>query len=175
MRRTAIFLWLGLLTGFASRAESQPSGEAPGPRLERDRIGQHKVLVRRWIEEGFNKRNLDVVDEIFAAGIVVNGAPIGREGVRKSMNRHLTAFPDLHVTITDTVAEGNKVAIWYTVQGTHRGEFEGVRPTDKRVSWTGVDLFQIGGGKISEARFLSDSLGLQRQLGAADPPAPTRK
>jgi steroid delta-isomerase-like uncharacterized protein len=143
--------------------------------LERVRLEQHKTLVRRWIEEGFNKRNLNVVDEIFAEGFVVNGLQIGREGLRKSMSRHLTAFPDLHVTITDVVAERDKVAIWYTVEGTHRGEFDGVRPTDKHVSWTGVDLLRVGGGKLVEARFLSDSLGLLRQLGAASPAPPTRK
>ncbi len=167
MRRKAIFLWLALIC-FAYQAASQSNGDtSPEQPLERVHLEQNKALVRRWIEEGFNRRNLNVVDELFVEGFVVNGQQIGREGLRKSMSRHLTGFPDLHVAITDVVAEGKQVAIWYTVEGTHRGEFDGVPPTGKQVSWTGVDLFRIGGGRIVEARFLSDALGLLRQLGAA--------
>lgn len=168
MRRKVLVLSIGLIC-FACQAGSQPlESTSPGQRVPLD---QQKALVRRWIEDGFNGRNQNVVNEVFAEGLVVNGQPIGREGLRKSMSRHLTGFPDLHVTINDVMAEGDKVAIWYTVQGTHRGEFDGVRPTDKPVSWTGVDLFRIGGGRIVEARFLSDALGLLRQLGAVPPPA----
>ena len=58
------------------------------------------------------------------------------------------------------------MAIWYTVQGTHTGEFEGLRPTGKEVRWIGADLFRVVNGKIVECRFVDDSLGLLRQLGA---------
>lgn len=94
----------------------------------------------------------------------MNGHVVGRDGVKASMRRHLQGFPDLHVTIDDIVAEGDKVSLWYTVEGTHKGEFEGVPATGKRVTWPGADLFRIEGGKISDARFLSDSLGLLKQL-----------
>jgi len=167
MRPKAIFLGLGLIC-FAYQVGSQSIGDTSAEQsLERVRLEKNKALVRRWIEEGFNRRSLNVVDELFAEGFVVNGQQIGRDGLRKSMSRHLTGFPDLHVTITDVLAEGEQVALWYTVEGTHRGEFDGVPPTGKQVSWTGVDLFRIGGGRIVEARFLSDALGLLRQLGAA--------
>jgi predicted ester cyclase len=70
------------------------------------------------------------------------------------------------VTIDDSMAEGNKVAIWYTVEGTHRGEFAGVPATGKHVEWSGVDLLIIEHGKITQARFLSDFYGLTSQLSA---------
>ena len=127
---------------------------------------RNKALVRRWIEEGFNNRSVKIVDELFGERFAVNGHVVGREGLKQSMNRHLAGFPDLHVTIDDIVAEGSKVGLWYTVEGTHRGEFEGVAPTGKQVKWLGVDLLSIEGGQISEGRFISDSLGLLRQLGA---------
>jgi steroid delta-isomerase-like uncharacterized protein len=174
MRRGILSLCLGLAC-FACQAESQSIGGAShAQRLEKDPLEQQKTLVRRWIEEGFNQRRLNVVEQIFAERFFVNGLEIGREGLRKNMSRHVTAFPDLHVTITDVVAEGSKVVIWYTVEGTHRGEFEGVPPTNRHVTWTGVDLLRVSGGRIVEARFLSDSLGLLRQLGSA-PPGPARK
>jgi steroid delta-isomerase-like uncharacterized protein len=137
---------------------------------------QNTALVRRWIDEGFNRRSLAVVDELFAERVVVNGQVVGRDGLTQSMRRHLDGFPDLHVTIDDILAEGKQVAVWYTVQGTHQGEFEAIPPTGKRVSWVGVDLFSFEDGRISEARFLSDFHGLLAQLGAtvSPPHTPTR-
>jgi steroid delta-isomerase-like uncharacterized protein len=130
----------------------------------------NKALVRRWIEEGFNQRSLKVVDELFAERVAVNGQIVGRDGLKQSMSRHLGGFPDLHVTIDDILAEGRKVGIWYTVEGTHRGEFESIPPTGNHVKWVGFDLFSIDGGKITEARFLSDFHGLLTQLGATVSP-----
>jgi steroid delta-isomerase-like uncharacterized protein len=127
---------------------------------------RNKALVRRWIEEGFNQSSLNVVDELFAERVRINGQTVGRDGLKQSMSRHLRGFPDLHVTIDEIVAEGRKVGIWYTAEGTHRGEFEAIPPTGNRVRWVGFDLFGIDGGKISEARFLSDFHGLLTQLGA---------
>jgi steroid delta-isomerase-like uncharacterized protein len=139
---------------------------------------RNKALVRRWIEEGFNQSSLTVVDELFAERVAVNRRIVGRDGLKKSMSRHLRGFPDLHVTIDDIVAEGRKVGIWYTVEGTHRGEFEAIPPTGNRVKWVGFDLFSIDSGRISEARFLSDLHGLLAQLGATvslpRPPQPAR-
>ena len=137
---------------------------------------QNKALVRRWIDEGFNRQSLAVVDELFAERVVVNGQVVGRDGLKQSMRRHLDGFPDLHVTIGDILAEGTKVGVWYTVQGTHQGEFESIPATGKRVSWVGFDLFSFEDGKISEAHFVSDYHGLLAQLGAtvSPPRTPTR-
>jgi steroid delta-isomerase-like uncharacterized protein len=127
---------------------------------------ENKAFVRQWIEEGFNKKNLAIVDDLFAEQFSVNGQIVGRDGLKRSMGQHLMGFPDLHVTIDESLAEGNKVGIWYTVEGTHRGEFEGIPATGNHVKWTGFDLLTIEQGKISDARFLSDFLGLMTQLGA---------
>lgn len=165
MRPKVMFLGLGL-TILICIVASQSMGAKSQQRNGGISLEQNKALVRRWIEEGFNKRNLKVVDEIFVEDFVVNGQRIGRAGLKQSMSRHFTAFPDLQVTITEILAEGDKVVIWYTVQGTQRGEFEGIRPTGRQVNWFGSDLLRVEGGKIVEGRFLYDSLGLLRQLGA---------
>jgi predicted ester cyclase len=136
---------------------------------------QNKALVRRWMEEGFNKRNLKVVDEIFVETFSINGVVISRENLKQSMRRRFTAFPDLHVTIEEIIGEGDKVGIWYTAQGTHRGEFEGISPTGRQVSWFGFDLLRVEGRKIAQGRFIDDSLGLMRRLGATLSPPPTQK
>jgi steroid delta-isomerase-like uncharacterized protein len=138
----------------------------PAPHTGDDSEERNKSLVRRWIEEGFNQRNLAVVDELFEERFAVNGQVIGRDGLKQNMSRHLAGFPDLHVTIDDMLAEGRKVGLWYTVEGTHGGEFEAIPPTGNHVKWTGFDLFTIEKDKIAAARFLSDFHGLLTQLGA---------
>jgi steroid delta-isomerase-like uncharacterized protein len=131
-----------------------------------DTADSNKALVRRWIEEGFNQRNLTVVDQLFVEQFAVNGQVIGRDGLKRNMSRHLDGFPDLHVTIDDMLAEGQKVGMWYTVEGTHRGKFEAIPPTGNHVKWVGFDSFSVEHGKIASARFLSDYHGLLTQLGA---------
>jgi predicted ester cyclase len=155
MRPTALFFILGVAALGASTPERADEG------LER-----HKAIARRWIEEGFNRKDLAVVNEIFADGIVVNGQRIGRQGLKQGMSQRFAAFPDLHVDLTATVAEGDEVAIWYTARGTQRGDFGSVRATGRTATWTGSDLLRFEGNMIVEAHFLDDSLGLMRQLGA---------
>jgi len=151
--------WLAVLAIIAG-CERQPIDRT-------EDIGdENKALVRRWIEEGFNRQNLAVVDELIAEQFSVNGQTIGRDGLRMSMSRHLMGFPDLRVTIDDILAEGSKVGVWYTAEGTHRGEFEGIPATGKRVKWSGFDLLTVEHGKITQARFISDLFGLMTQLGA---------
>jgi steroid delta-isomerase-like uncharacterized protein len=127
---------------------------------------QNKVLVRLWINAGFNKRDPDIVDKTFAETFAINGHEMRREDLKRMMRGRLTAFPDLEVTIDECIGEGKKVGIWYTARGTHRGVFDDVAPTGRYVTWTGFDLFEIERGRIVKGRFVDDSLGLMRQLGA---------
>lgn len=173
MSQKAIFLTVGLCCVFCLAGSAATDGSGGRQRADKTDPERNKARARRWIEEGFNKRDLRIVEELFAEKFVVNGQRVGPGGVRQSMNRFLTAFPDLRVTVTDAIAEGEKVGLWYTVQATHKGEFGGVQPTEKPVKWSGVDLFLFAGGRIVEARFLDDSLGLLRQLGAVSSPETT--
>lgn len=148
------------------------NAQSPPSQLE---IEQNKALVRRWIEEGFNKKEPKVADEIFVESISINGVMVSRENLKQNMRRRFTAFPDLIVRIEEILGEGDKVVIWYTAQGTHKGEFEGFTPTGRHVKWFGVDLVRIESGKIVQARFIDDSMGLMRQLGGTLSPPLTKK
>src|SRR5262245_63998008 len=152
------------ILGLAVLAIVAACGRQPIDRTE-GVTAENKAFVRQWIEEGFNKQNLAIVDDLFAEQLSVNGQIVGRDGLKSSMGRHLRAFPDLHVTIDESLAEGNKVGIWYTVEGTHRGEFEGIPATGNHVKWTGFDLLTIENGKISYAVFCLDKKSLMTQLG----------
>jgi steroid delta-isomerase-like uncharacterized protein len=156
---TTLLVAVGLATTPACQGPPQSDADAARER--------NKALVRRWIEEGFNQKRLDVVDQLFADSFAVNRQVVGREGLKQSMSRHVRAFPDLRINIEDIVAEGAKVGIWYVAHGTHREEFEGIAPAGREVQWFGFDLFSIEDGKILNARFVSDHLGLLTQLGAS--------
>ena len=155
MRSAALFLVLGVVSLGASTRQAADNT-----------VERHKAIARRWIEDGFNRKNPDVVSEIFAEDVVVNGQRIGRQGLKQGMSQRFAAFPDLHVDLTATVAEKDEIAIWYTARGTHRGDFGAVRATGRTATWIGSDLLRFEGNTVVQAQFLDDSLGLMRQLGA---------
>ena len=86
---------------------------------------------------------------------------------------YLAAFPNLHFTFEDLIAEGDKVVVRETMSGTQQGELMGIPPTGKQFSVTGIEIYRFEGGKIVEHWLESDMLGLLQQLGALPSPAQT--
>jgi len=80
------------------------------------------------------------------------------------------AFPDMHWTIQEQIAQGDKVLTRFEWTGTHRGAFLGVPATDRAVRVWGMVIDRLEGGKIKETRILMDTLGLMMQLGVVAPP-----
>ena len=136
---------------------------------------QDKALIRRFIEEIFNRGNMSIADEMLAPNFVDHeelpaGIPNDREGVKTLTTMLRSAFPDLKATIEDTIAEGDKVVIRMTWSGTHKGEFMGIPATGKRVSIGVIDILRMDGGKCVEHWGQMDSMGMMQQIGAI--PAP---
>ncbi len=135
----------------------------------------NKAIVRRLVEQARNQRDLNVVDELFASTYVQRGrwpegtGPRGMDGFKQEVSMELAAFPDLHNTIEDMVAEGDKVATRWVARGTHQGELLGVAPTGKEVTWTGISIIRIESGKITELWGEHDGIGFARQLGMFPP------
>lgn len=133
----------------------------------------NKAIVRRYIEEIYNKRNLEIAGELVAENYI-NYAGFqtvkGVEGLRQFVTMLGTAFPDAHETIEDQVAEGNKEVHRWIIRGTHQGDFLGIPPTGKQVSVTGITVAHIAEGKIAEEWTSADMMGLMQQLGVAPPP-----
>ena len=141
-------------------------------------VEQDKALVRQFIDEIFNRGNMSMVDELFAADFVEHeelppGIPRDREGVIQLTSMLRSAFPDFKATIDDIIAEGDKVVIRQTWSGTQKGEFMGIPPTGKSVSIGVIDIIRMGDGKVVEHWGQMDSMGMMQQLGAipAGPPA----
>ncbi len=141
---------------------------------------KNKAVVRRYFEEAWNKKNLDVVDEIIAPDHLdheVDGSEqwSGPEDVKGYLTEYYhRALPDVRMTVEDQVAEGDKVVTRLTVRGTHQGELLGVPATGNRIEVTGISVDRIEGGKIVEGWVSWDRLGLLRQLGAIPKPGQDR-
>jgi len=136
---------------------------------------QNKALVRQMVEEMFNRGNIGRADEFLAPDFIEReelppGMPRDREGVKQLTAMLRGAFPDFRATIDDMVAEGDKVVMRMTWRGTHKGEFMGIPPTGKSVSFGVIDIIRIAGGKFVEHWGQMDSMALMQQLGAI--PAP---
>lgn len=134
---------------------------------------QNKMVVRRAFEEVYNQGNLYVVDELVSSDFVVHLASEdihGSTGMKQFVSSLRQAFPDLHMTIQDQVAEGDKVVTRWLARGTHTGTFHGVPPTGRKGNMTGIDIDRIVDAKAVECWTSADDLGLLQQLGVV--PAP---
>jgi len=132
---------------------------------------ENKALCRRLVEEGWNKHNLALLDELYADCVYYNPATgeIKGEALKQFLASMLAAFPDIRFTIEDLVAEGDKVVTRWSCTGTHRGEFMGLAPTGKQLTPSALDIFRIVEGKVVEERVELDTLGFFQQLGAVPP------
>jgi steroid delta-isomerase-like uncharacterized protein len=129
----------------------------------------NKALMRRFLEEVFNKRNLAAIDEFIAPDHVDHTLPAflptTPEGTKRAIGMYLKAFPDLHLTVEDMIAEGDKVVTRFTSHGTQKRAFMGIPPTGKQVTVSSIVIARIAGGKIVEQWGLDDQMGMLQQLG----------
>ena len=150
-------------------------------------LEENKRVVRRHFEEIFNEQNLKVIEEITALDYREHGvapfqaptsetkeSPDGPDSLRRTAQWLLTAFPDLHFTIERLIAENDMVAVRLVMEGTHKGTFQGIAPTGKRIQGTRTDLFRVRDGKITEHWANRDDLGMLLQLGVFQPPGQSR-
>ena len=136
---------------------------------------ESKATMRRYFLDAFEQGNIDLLDELLAPDYVNHtpatpDLPTGPEGVKGVVTMFRSAMPDLRVLIEDMIAEGDKVATRYTLEGTHEGELFGVPPTGQRLSIESITVERVSDGKIIEHWRITDELGMMQQLGAI--PAP---
>ncbi len=139
--------------------------------------GDNKASVRKAYQ-AVNQQNLSsFIDEFIDPNQVDHSAPPGLpggiEGARQFAGMFLTAFPDMHFTVEDMIAEGDKVVARITMSGTQQGAFMGIPPTGKHVTWTAIDINRVAGGKSVEHWMEMDALGLMQQLGVIPAPGQT--
>lgn len=137
-------------------------------------VPANEQLVQRFNDEYINTGNSAVMAEFLKPDcrMYCNGAceAEGLAGYAEMLAHFRTAFPDLEHKCDEIMSDDDRVAERFTTTGTHRGEFQGVPPTDKRVEFTGTSIFTLRDGKILEERTSVDLLALMSQLGVIPVP-----
>jgi len=134
----------------------------------------NRVIVQALYEEVWNKRKIDLMDVLVSPSHALHGpnpnlsgAAIGPEAYKRQVLIFTAAYPDLRFTIEDLIAEKEKVVIYWTMSGTHKGEFLGIPQTNKRISVDGITIHHITNGKIMDSYVSWDTWGMMQQLGLA--------
>jgi predicted ester cyclase len=131
----------------------------------------NKTLVHRWFQEVWNEGRESTIDELYAPDGVSFGLGGSDTEVRgpeqfKVFFRNLRcALPDTHITLVDTIAEGDKVVVRFEVQATHTGSGLPVEPTGRRVRFSGMSIIEVVDGKLTKGWNNWDQLGMLIQLG----------
>jgi predicted ester cyclase len=118
---------------------------------------QNKDVVRSYYAQVINGRDLDAVETFFADERMV-------QGVRGGCFSYFTAFPDMHVSLDELIAEGDGVFLRSTLTGTHDGEYKGLPPTGRHVATECAEVFRIADGRFVGYWCLTNVAGLMRQL-----------
>ena len=132
-------------------------------------MSEHLTSSGHRIAKFYNTGNPAIADEIYDPGYV-NHAPylpnvIDLESCKKCLTETRSGMPDFHIRIEDMIAEGDKLACRWVASGTHTADFFGIPVTGKKVSWTGMTINRFQSGKVVEAWWSEDIVGLMRQLG----------
>lgn len=138
-------------------------------------IQENKSLVRRLMEEVFNRGNFEVASEIVPADYhshdPLPGEAPGRAGMAANIQAIRTAFPDVRFEAEQILAEGDRVVVRWRAMGTQRGAFVGIPATGKTSVTIGMTMYRVAGGQIVESWNNWDALGMLQQLGVLPQPA----
>ena len=135
---------------------------------------ENKQLMRRWFEEVWNKRRESAIDEMLHAHGKAHGLPDpdssleGPEGFKTVQRTFCGAFPDLHITVEDVIAEGDRVAVRWSATMTHLGDHFGFAATGKKARLDGAAFVVIKDGKIVEGWNQMDMTGMMQKLKAQE-------
>jgi steroid delta-isomerase-like uncharacterized protein len=132
-------------------------------------VEANKALVRRFIEEVFERGNLEAVDELVADDFVPHTWPstgAGRDDLKAAMARVSKGLAEAVFVIDDMIAEDDRVAVRLTASARQVGVFMGLPPTGRAYTIGEIHIFLIREGKISEHWHQFDTFDLMRQLGA---------
>ena len=135
-----------------------------------DESGEGAFDYRKYIDAVYNAHNPDAVEKFFTSDVIVHSlAPGGEDGTGTDYLKGLAkglmeAFPDAHLTVEDVVREGDKLSARVTVEGTHKGDFAGIKPTGRTVKVQNFAVYRLRGDKICEVWSLTDLAQLRIQL-----------
>ena len=125
-----------------------------------------KAIARRFLDKLWNQGDFYAVNQLLAADYDGHSSTVirGTDGALEFIPRLRAGFPDFRFSILDQIAEGDRVATRWTIDGTHMGKFQGMPPSGKRIEVTGITIFRIANGKLIEGWTNEDLLGMLEQI-----------
>jgi predicted ester cyclase len=133
---------------------------------------EYETLMHRWFEEVWNQGREVVIDELFAEDGIGHGLPTetgepirGPEDFKPFYRKFREAFPNIKVTVGETVSDGEKIAAVCHVSAVHEGEGIGLSPTNQPIEFTGICMIRVKDGKIAESWNAFDFMTMYSQLG----------
>jgi steroid delta-isomerase-like uncharacterized protein len=131
----------------------------------------NKDFITAYTEDFWNKQNIAAFEKYFTADFIMHFPDGDQNGEQYKglCQAYFKAFPDLHITTDDLIAEGEKVTKVWTANSTHKSDFMGIPATGKRIVVKGIEVFSIVDGKIREVWAIMDNLGMLQQLGVIPP------
>jgi predicted ester cyclase len=155
----------------------RPAGVVTSPDMtqnNRTPEQEHDIGVfRQVIEEGFNRGNLDALDDLFTADFHEHqsGFPTpDLAGLKRGITGVRRALPDIRLEIADTIVEADKVSFLLRGEGTHQGQLGPLPGSGKHVTWDVIDVCRFRDGKIAEHWGVPDRMGILEQVGMPRPP-----
>jgi steroid delta-isomerase-like uncharacterized protein len=131
---------------------------------------QKNIEAQTKFGEAINTGNLEIMNDLVAADCIENdpapGQVSGPQGYIDLFTAMRVAFPDMKVEVEQLVADDENVAFAYTLTGTHKGDFNGIPATGKKIKARGLQISKFKDGKMVERWGSSDELGILKQIGA---------
>lgn len=126
----------------------------------------NKETVKRLYEESLNKRNMELLKELVSDDYTGLQGQKGIAGFEAPVTALIKAFPDIQWKIDELIGDGDQVVVKWTIQGTHTGQFQYIAPTGKKVTGSGIGIYELKDGKVTATQVLTDRLGFLQDLGA---------
>lgn len=114
-------------------------------------------LLRRFAVDPWSTGDVDVLDDLVTEDYALQGGSGGLEDLKSAIRDTRASLPDVTVTLSDVIVEGDRVAYRWTMTGTPEGEHEGISSTGKPMTYTGITLLRLVDGKVAEDQFESSS------------------
>ena len=136
---------------------------------------QNKQVVQAFVEECWNQGNLNKASDYLTDQVRFHDPAFphlnaGIQNIKNHIETCRKAFPDLRITVDDSIAERNEVVHHWKASGTHRGSFLGMQPTQRKVTIDGTSIYRLEGPKIAEAHANWNLASMMEQLGVAQVP-----
>ncbi|MFZ2360243.1 MAG: ester cyclase [Anaerolineae bacterium] len=122
-------------------------------------------LVEAWNSHDLDRVAAHYSSDCYVLDVAIAQPLVGREAVRLMFEGYYMAFPDLQLTPTEIISDGDRVALFWTAQGTHQGSIMQIPPSGRAILAQGVNRLVLNQGLVCETSTIWDVAGMLRGIG----------